>query len=89
MAISLLLLFLTTNNNTVLYIVQPRGNVIDFDIFQRKRERNHLLVDRVMFLWWVGRCGHPLQLKLLTDQDTWDACVGAGIFSFDSSPSLV
>ena len=76
----------------MLYIVQPRGNVIDFDIFQRKRERNHLLVDRVMFLWnwlWISRCGQSLQLKLLTDQDTWDACVGAGIFSFDSSPSLV
>ena len=85
MAISLLLLFLTTNNNT-------RGNVIDFDIFQHKKERNHLLVDRVMFLWnwwWISRCGHPLQLKLLTDQDTWDACVGAGIFCFNFSPSLV
>ena len=49
MAISLLLLFLTTNNNTVLYIVQPRGNVIDFDIFQHKRDRNPLLLDTVMF----------------------------------------
>ena len=38
---------------------------------------------------WMGRCGQLLQLKLLTDQDTWDACVGAGIFYFDSSPSLV
>ena len=38
---------------------------------------------------WMGRCGQPLQLKLLTDQDTWDAYVGAGIFYFDSSPSLV
>ena len=38
---------------------------------------------------WMGRCGQPWQLKLLTDQDTWDAYVGAGIFCFDSSPSLV
>ena len=37
----------------------------------------------------MGRCSQPLQLKLLTDQDTWDAYVGAGIFYFDSSPSLV
>ena len=37
----------------------------------------------------IGRCGQPWQLKLLTDQDTWDAYVGAGIFCFNSSPSLV
>ena len=38
-------------HSVCMYIVQPRGNVIDFDIFQHKRDRNTLLVDRVMFLW--------------------------------------
>ena len=47
-----------------MYIVQPRGNVIDFDIFQHKRDRQPLLVDRVTFLWnwsiggWVGVVSH-------------------------------